>query len=278
MIDSIMHYEFMQNAFIACLLASIVCGIIGVIVVEKHLVMMSGGIAHTAYGGVGLGYFLGIEPIFGAFFFALCAALGIGYMKRKGKVYSDVIISLFWSLGMAMGILFIGFMPGYPPDMSSYLFGSILSVTKNDIYLMVILTIVVVLIISSFFHYWQSYLFDEEFATVIGMKTGLLEYGLLILIAMTVVVMLRVVGIILVIALLSAPAATAALFTKKLKSRMLLAVLFSGVFCLSGLWISYKMNIASGASIVVLSIMGYLTCLLIHFLLRKRSAMRYNIR
>ena len=118
---SILNYQFIQNAIFAGILASIVCGIIGVIIVEKKLVMMSGGIAHTSYGGIGLGYLLGFEPIYGAFFVSILAALGIGYIKRNGSTRSDVIIGLFWSLGMALGILFISLMPGYPPDLSSYL-------------------------------------------------------------------------------------------------------------------------------------------------------------
>jgi zinc transport system permease protein len=250
-------YQFLQNALIAGLLASIVCGIIGVIVVEKKLVMMSGGIAHTAYGGVGLGYLLGFEPILGAFIFSISAALGIGVIKRKGIVQTDVIIGLFWSLGMALGIVFIALMPGYPPDLSSYLFGNILSVTKADLILMLVLTALVVIIILALFQNWKAYLFDEEFATIIGIKTAFLNYLLLILVAMTVVVLIRVAGIILVLALLTAPAAMASLFTKKLKSRILLAIIFGAIYCVSGLWISYEINIASGACIVLLSVISY---------------------
>ncbi len=258
MIKAILEYQFLQNAFIAGILASIACGIVGVIIVEKKLVMMSGGIAHTSYGGVGLGYLMGFEPIIGAFLFSMCAALGIGYIKRKGGTRSDVIIGLFWSLGMALGILFIALMPGYPPDLSSYLFGSILAVTKADLYLMIILSIIVLLVIVVLFNDWKAYLFDEEFAAIIGLKTAFLEYLLLILIAMTVVVMIRVVGIILVLALLTAPAAIAGMLTSNLKNRMAYSVILGSAFCIIGLWISYVMNIASGAAIVILSVLCYL--------------------
>lgn len=257
MIHALLEYQFMQHAFIASLLASIVCGMIGVIVVEKKLVMMSGGIAHTAYGGVGLGYLLGFEPIIGAFLFSIAAALGIGVIKRKGGVQADIIIGLFWSLGMALGIVFIALMPGYPPDLNSYLFGNILSVTRADLSLMVLLTLPVLFIVLSLFNVWKAYLFDEEFASIIGIKTAFLEYLLLILVAMTVVVLIRVAGIILVLALLTAPAAMASFFSKKLKTRMLLAVLFGAFFCISGLWISYALNIASGACIIILSVACY---------------------
>jgi len=269
LIKALFEYQFLQNALISGILASIVCGIIGVIIVEKKLVMMSGGIAHTSYGGVGLGYLLGFEPIIGAFIFSVCAALGIGYIKRKGGARSDVVIGLFWSLGMALGILFIAFMPGYPPDLSSYLFGNILSVTKSDLFLIVGLTIIVTLVIVALFNNWKAYLFDDEFASIIGIKTAFLEYLLLILIAMTVVVLIRVVGIILVLALLTAPAATAGLLTSNLKKRMIYSILLGNIFCISGLWISYKMNIASGAVIVVLSVIGYFISYIIRSIVMK---------
>ncbi len=258
MISAIIQYGFLQHAIIAGIMASVVCGIIGVVVVEKKLIMMSGGIAHTSYGGVGLGYLMGFEPILGAFLFSILASLGIGVIKRKGGTRTDVVIGLFWSFGMALGIFFVALMPGYPPNMSSYLFGSILSVTKADIYLISSLTVLVVLIVVILFNYWKAYLFDEEFAAIMGIKTAILEYMLLIIIAMTVVVMIRVVGIILVLALLTAPAAIAGLLASSLKLRMIYSIILGNIFTISGLWISYVLNIASGASIVIVAVMGYL--------------------
>lgn len=257
MIEALFEYQFLQNALVSGILASIVCGMVGVIVIEKKLVMMSGGIAHTSYGGVGLGYLMGFEPIIGAFLFSICAAFGIGYIKRKGNTNADVIIGLFWSLGMALGILFVALMPGYPPDLSSYLFGSILSVTRFDLYLIIALTCIVTFVIIAFYHDWKAYLFDEEFASIIGVKTGFLEYLLLVLIAMTVVVLIRVVGIILVLALITAPAAIAGILTPGLKERMIYSVLLGSFFCVAGLWVSYELNIASGAAIVILSASCY---------------------
>lgn len=258
MIQAIFEYQFMQNAVIAGILASIVCGIIGVMIVEKKLVMMSGGIAHTAYGGVGLGYLLNFPPILGAFFFATAAAFGIGYIKRKGGTRSDVIISMFWSLGMALGILFIALRPGYPPDLSSYLFGNILSVTRADLWLMLFLAVLVIIVVTLFYQDWKNYLFDEEFAFVMGKPTGLMEYLLLLLVALTVVVLIRVVGIILVISLLAAPAAIAEVISRRFEQRMGYAILFGLLTTIGGLTISYYWNVASGASIVMLSSAIYL--------------------
>jgi len=270
MISAILEYQFMRHAMITCLLSGITCGIIGVIIIEKKLIMMSGGIAHTAFGGVGLGYLLGFEPIIGAFIFSVLSSLGIGFVKRRGGARTDVIIGLLWSFGMACGVFFIGLKKGLTPDIGSYLFGNILSVLKTDIYLMIALTILVVFAVTALYSHWKSYLFDQEFATVSGINTTFLEYFLLVLIAMTVVVLIRSVGIILVMALLTAPAATASLFTKKLKSRILVAIFFSLIFSFIGLWLSYSFDIASGASIVFVSAVTYMVILVINTYLKKR--------
>jgi len=265
------QYRFIQHAMAAGLLASIVCGLIGVIIVEKRLVMMSGGIAHTAYGGVGLGFLLGFEPILGAFLFAILAAFGIGFIKRKGGTGSDVVIGLFWSAGMASGIFFVALMPGYPPDMSSYLFGNILSATASDVRLMAVLTIVVVLTVIGLFNNWKAWMFDGEFATILGVNTGFLEYLMMLLIAMTIVVLIRVVGIILALALLTAPAAIAALLVPGLKARMVWATGIGTVITLTGLWLSYGRNLASGATIVMLSVACFLVVYVGKTMISKRN-------
>ncbi|NCD06122.1 MAG: metal ABC transporter permease [Spirochaetia bacterium] len=265
MFSSILSYHFIQNAIFASLLSSIVCGIIGTIIIEKKLILMGGGIAHTAYGGVGLSYLLNFNPIFGALFFSIAAALGIGKVRKTNYKHSEVVIALFWSLGMALGILFISFMDGYPPDMSSYLFGNILSVSDFDIISMAILTFIILLILTIFFEDWKIYLFDEEMAKINGLNTNFLEYTLLILIAISVVILIRVSGIIMLITLLCAPSATASLISEKLNSRMLLASLIGLFNSLVGLIISYYFDIASGASIVIFSVIIY--CIM--YLIRK---------
>ena len=257
MLEALWEYQFMQNAVAASLLASLVCGIIGVIIVEKKIVMMSGGIAHTAYGGVGLGYLCGFEPMLGAVLFSVTAALGIGFVRRQSSVNTDIIIALFWSLGMALGIAFIGFMPGYPPDMNSFLFGNILAVTKAELKLMLVMSCLVIFVVFILFNYWKAYLFDDQFAAIIGIKTAFLEYLLLVLVALTVIVLIRLAGIILVLALLTAPAASAALISKRFTTRMVLSGILGAFFCLTGLWISYEANIASGATIIIISVLSY---------------------
>lgn len=267
MIHDFLYYEFWQNAFINCILASIVCGIIGVIIVEKKLVMMSGGIAHTAYGGVGLGYLLGFEPILGAFGFAIAAAFGIGAVKKKGS--SDIAIALFWSLGMALGIIFIALMPGYPPDMNTYLFGNILSVTKNDVKMMAIVTIAVLILTTVFFNDWKAFLFDSEFSKIMGLKVNFFKYLLMLMISVSIVALIKVAGIILVLALLAAPAATANLFSKKLLNRIILAIIFGIIFCFCGLILSYNLDTGSGATIIIFSVAFYFLAYIINIIKNK---------
>ncbi|MDC7238348.1 MAG: metal ABC transporter permease [Sphaerochaetaceae bacterium] len=257
MLKTILNYHFIQNAIMASILSSIVCGIIGTIIIEKKLILMGGGIAHTAYGGVGLGYLLNFNPLIGALSFSLIAALGIGKVRKSNSKHSDIIIALFWSLGMALGILFISFMKGYPPDMNSYLFGNILSVSDTDLINMAVLTFLVILILTVFFQDWKIYLFDEEMAKINGLNTNFLEYSLLLLIAFSVVILIRVSGIIMLITLLCAPSATASLLSEKLKFRMILSIIIGLFNSFMGLFISYKLDIASGASIVIFSVLVY---------------------
>ncbi|MFA7076368.1 MAG: metal ABC transporter permease [Candidatus Izemoplasmatales bacterium] len=257
MIKAILEYQFLQYAIIAAFMASIVSGLISVIIVEKKLVMMTGGIAHTSYGGVGLSFLVGFQPIVGAFLFSIMAALGISFINNKLTGIKDIVIAMFWSLGMALGVLFVGMTPGYPPNIQSYLFGNILSVTGFDLILMAVLTVIVVVVIVIFFQDWKAHLFDQEFTKVLRKKTKIMENVLLILIAITVVVLIRVVGIILVIALLSVPAATSSLLTSKLHLRMIYSSLFSLFFILTGLFISYLTDYSSGAIIVFVGITTY---------------------
>lgn len=270
MIEAVFKYVFLQHAIISSILASIICGIIGTIIVEKKLVMMSGGIAHTAFGGVGMGYFFGIEPIIGALFFSIGASFGIVEIKKRSTVNADAIIGMFWSLGMALGIIFISLTPGYPPDMSSYLFGDILTVTKMDLYMMIVLDLIVVFLLIGFYKNIKAYLFDEEFSKLVGINVSLVEYMLFIFIAFSVVVLIRVVGIILIIALLTVPPAISKLFTGNLRNIMVLSIIFGIVFSFLGLIISYRLHIASGASIIMVAVGSYVAFFLFDKYLRKK--------
>lgn len=263
MIETLFKYTFMKNAFIASILTAIVCGIIGTIIVEKKMVSMSGGIAHASFGGIGLGYLLGIEPIIGGLIFAILSSIGITTINRKTNTNSDSLIGIFWAVGMSLGILFISITPGYPPDMTSYLFGDILTVSSFYIKIMIVLSLIIIISIGLIFNYWKAYLFDEEFAKILGMKTILFEYFLFILVALTIVILIKVVGIILSIALLTIPPAIAKLMDYNIRNIMIISSILGIIFNIMGLIISYQYNIPSGSTIILLSVIGYFLVLLI---------------
>jgi zinc transport system permease protein len=248
----------MQRALVAGILAAVACGIIGTYVVVKRMVFISGGISHASFGGIGLGYYLTqyiswMTPVYGALIFTLFSALGMGTFIRKTRLSEDTTIGIMWAVGMALGIIFIGLTPGYTPDLFSYLFGSILTVTTSDLIMMAILDVIIIAIVLSLYKELLAISFDQEFGTSLGLPTQRLYLILLCLIALTVVLLIRVVGIILIIALLTIPAATARQHTHNLTKMMLLSIVFGIVAVLGGLWISYELDLASGATIILLS-------------------------
>lgn len=248
-----LQYEFMRNALAAALLASVACGVIGAYVVVKRLVSISGGIAHAAFGGIGLGYFLGIDPILGVLPFSLASAVGIWFVSRKGKLPEDTAVGIFWAMGMAVGVLFIGLTPGYAPDLFGYLFGSILTVPRSDLLLMLALDAVIVGVVCLRYKELLALSFDEEFAKVSGIRVEAMYLMLLCMVAVTVVVLIRIVGIVLVIALLTIPAAIARQHTRNLTRMMLLSTALGAVLTVGGLCLSYTLNLASGATVILLS-------------------------
>jgi zinc transport system permease protein len=246
-----LQFDFMRNAIIAGLLAAVACGIVGTYVVTKKIVFISGGIAHASFGGIGLGYLININPVIGATIFALISSLGIGLISRKTRLPEDTAIGLIWTIGMALGIVFIALAPGYAPDLFSYLFGNILTVPVTDLLIMCALDIVIVILVIVFYKEFLAISFDENYSTVIGVPVEALYLTLLVMIALTVIVLIRVVGIILVIALITMPAAMASRFTYNFKKMMLLSILFGIIFTMGGLWLSYWLDLPSGATIIL---------------------------
>lgn len=255
---NILQYEFMRHALMAGVLASVACGVIGTYVVVNRIAFLSGGIAHTAYGGIGLGYFLGISPLFGAVGFSLAGAILIGLIRQRARQRTDTLIGILWAVGMALGILFVRFTPGYAPDLMTYLFGNILTVPRSDLYLMLILDGIILTTVIALSKEFLAISFDEEQALIAGLPVELLQLVLLCLIALTVVLLIRVVGIILVIALLTIPPATSALFTSSLKRMMLLAVVLELLFTFVGLGVAFAFDLPSGATIILVASAGFL--------------------
>jgi len=257
-IDAILHYAFMRNAVVAALLASIVTGIIGTVAIEKKLISMSGGIAHASFGGVGLGYLLGFEPIWGGLLFAVGASGIICKLPGHVKLKADTLIGILWSFGMALGILFISVAPGYMPDMTSYLFGDILSVSTDSVLYMAAFTVVVVLLFFMLYNHLILYLFDEDYAKARGINVRLMEWVVYLMIPVGIIVLVKVVGIILTIALLSVPVSIAKIYFKSIGKVVVSSMVISFLFCLAGLAAAYYANIPSGVSIVVISTVVYL--------------------
>lgn len=253
-----LQFGFMQNALLTGLLISIACGVIGTYVVLKRIVFLSGGVAHAAYGGIGLGYLLQIPPLSMAVLFSLLASFLMAFVHRKTKERSDTIIGVMWAIGMAMGIVFIDLAQGYKADLMSYLFGSILAVSQSELLLMVMLDVVILLLVVVFFKEFLAISFDEKFATILNVPVDWLYAILVGLIGLTVVMMMRVVGLIMVIALLTIPPAISNMFVKDLKKMMWLSVGLSMVFTTTGLLGSYELNLTSGAVIILVSGIAYL--------------------
>ncbi|MCG6189599.1 metal ABC transporter permease [Maribellus maritimus] len=244
------NYDFFQKAFLAAVFASISCGVIGSYIVSRRIVFISGGITHASFGGIGLAFLVGFNPLLGAVLFAVLAALGIQFFTKVAEIREDSSIAIWWSLGMALGIIFIFLTPGYTPNPMSYLFGNILTVTISELWWMFILNVIIIAFFTLLFSKILFVAFDEEFARAAGLPVTLFNYITITLIALTVVLNIRVVGIILILSLLTIPQATANLFTNNFKKLLILSSVFAFTGTISGLFISYFLNIPSGAAII----------------------------
>lgn len=254
----VLQLEFMQRAVLAGVLVSVACGIVGTYVVVNRFVFVSGAIAHAAYGGIGLGYFLGISPVIGAIVFSVAAALAMGVVQRKTRERADTIIGMMWAIGMAVGIILIDLTPGYAADLMSYLFGSILTVPWADLSVMLVLDAVIIVLVVAFYKELLAISFDETYASTANVRVEAIHLLLLCLVALTVVMLMRVVGLILVIALLTMPAAISARFTSNLKMMMAISVVLGALFTSLGLLGSYVLDVTSGATIILTSAAAFL--------------------
>ena len=256
----ILQYAFFQNALLGSLFAGIASGIIGTYIVTRRLVFISGGITHASFGGIGLGVYAGISPILGAAIFSVLSAFGVEWLSKRRDMREDSAIAVFWTFGMAIGIIFSFLAPGFAPDLSSYLFGNILTITRADILVLAALSVVLGLVFTLFLRPIVYTAFDREFARSQGLPVTVIEYGLMMLIALTIVACLRMVGIVLAISLLTIPQMTANLFTNSFRRIIGLSVVIAWISCLGGLLLSYRYNVPSGASIIFFSILIYAVC------------------
>jgi zinc transport system permease protein len=262
------HYPFLQYALITGVLASIACGIIGSYVVTKRISYIAGSIAHTVLGGLGAArYFQTVyhwewlQPLYGAVFAALLSAVIIGLVSMRAKQREDTVIGSLWAVGMATGILFIYKTPGYNEDLLSYLFGSILMVSPQDLWMIAGLDLLVVIAGILFYNQFLALCFDEEYARLRGVHVEFYYLVLLCLTALTVVLLVTVVGIIMVIALITLPAAVAGELTKRLWHMMALSTFLTLLFTTTGLAVSYGPDLPAGATTIVIAGIAYLLVL-----------------
>jgi zinc transport system permease protein len=251
MMADLFQYQFFVNALVASVFTAISCGIIGTYIVSRRMVFIGGGITHASFGGIGIAYFMGLNPIFGAAVFAVMSALGIQIFTQKGKVRQDSSIAIWWSLGMAVGIIFIAITPGYAPNLIGFLFGSILTVLHADLWFMAGVSVLVLGVFVLFYKIIVTISFDEEFARARNLPVNFFNYFLISLSALAIVASIRVSGVILVLSLLTLPQATANLFTQTFRPIMVLSVLVGFVGMVSGLLLSFYTNMPSGASIIL---------------------------
>jgi ABC-type Mn2+/Zn2+ transport system permease subunit len=274
MID-LLQYAFMQRALIAGVVIGTVCAVVGVYVVLKGISFIGAGIAHASFGGVALGFALGINPVLAAVVFCLFVAWAVGMVARRGEMKEDTAVGVFFAATMALGILVIGMMRGYQVDLFSYLFGSILAVTRQDLWMSATLGAVVLLTVAVLYKELLFVTFDPEMAAVVGVPASRVHFILLGLIALTVVLSMKVVGIVLVSALIVTPAAAAYQLTEDFRTMMALSVL-TGIFSATGgLLLSYWLNTGSGATIVVLTTLVFLLAVALSPR-RRRSRARTN--
>lgn len=264
--DALGQQNFLLYALLAGWLASLGCGVMGSYVVVKRIGYLAGSIAHTVLGGMGFAYYLGVNPLYGALISAILAALLIGWVSLKYKHQEDTLTGALFALGMATGVLFISQTPGYNVDLMSYLFGNILMVTEQQLLWMGVADAIILLLVVIFYPIFQALCLDEEFAHLRGISVAFFYMLLLCMVAITVVLLIQVVGLILVIALLTLPAAIASQYAGRLVHMMVGASCLGVFFTSGGLVVSYEYDLPAGASMVVLAGVVYLLSSFITYL------------
>ncbi len=254
----IFQYTFFQNALLAVLIISIGCGIVGTYVVTRRLVFIAGGITHASFGGLGIGFFLGIQPTLTALAFAVLSAFGVEWVSKRGNIREDSVIAAFWSLGMAIGIIFVFLTPGYTPGLTEFLFGNILTITRFDLLLFAVYTVLLLAFLIFFFKPLVFVAFDRDFARTRRYPVQAIEYVMMFFISVCIVLSIRLVGVMLLMSLLTIPQNIAMLYRDKFGSIVIASSLVSMVGGILGLYLSYLLNVPAGACIVFVLVSMFL--------------------
>ena len=267
--ENLLEYTFFQYALLGSLLTAIACGMVGTYIVSRRLVFISGGITHASFGGLGLGFYLGLNPVWMALLFSILAALGVEWASSRQYLREDSAIASVWSLGMALGVIFIFLTPGYAPNLSAYLFGNILTISPSDLIHIATLVGALLLFFALFRRAIVYVAFDRDFAMTQQLPVRCIEYAMMCFIAVTIVLSIRLVGIMLLISLLTLPQATANLFPSDFKQMMWGSVAIGFVGCVAGLLLSYFLNVPSGAFIILVLVLFFLVTKAIKQLLNR---------
>ena len=258
-IHDILSYDFMQRALIACILSGISCGIVGSYIVARRMVFLSGGITHASFGGLGIALYAGINPTLGALIFAVLSALGIEFSSRRIKMREDSAVGIMWSLGMAIGALFMSLRPGYASDLTSYLFGNILLVDSTDIVMLAALSAMLIVGAVAMLRRIMYITFDEDYARSQGMATEGIAYAMAIVVALAIVLSIKVMGIILLISLMTIPTVIANSLSKDYRLIALLSALIGIAGNIVGFVLSYNFDLPTGSCIIFI-LTGALIC------------------
>lgn len=270
-IDDIFAYDFLTNALVACLLSGVTCGVIGSYVVARRMVFLCGGITHASFGGLGMALYAGVDPVVGALCFASLASVGTEFASRRGRMREDSAVGIIWAVGMALGALFMSLRPGYATDLTSSLFGNILLVTDADIRYLALLAVVVVIGAVVMLRRIMYMVFDEEYAQSQGVDVVVTSYVMAVVVAVTVVLSIKVMGIVLLLSLLTIPTVIANALTKDYRLIALWSAIIAVVGNVAGFIFSYEYDIPTG-SCIIFTLTIALICVKLLTLCRNRNA------
>ena len=267
----IVQYSFFLNATIAILLIAVVAGIVGTYVVSRRMLFVTGGITHTSFGGLGLGMYLGVSPTITALIFALISAFGIEMLSRGGRVREDSAIAVFWTLGMALGIIFVYITPGYNAGLTGFLFGDILTITRADLWIYAIYVLILISLYLIFKKEIFYTAFDRDFAMMRGVKVRLIEYLAMIIISLAIILSVKLIGIMLLLSFLSLPQMSVEVFSRSYNKIVLLSSVISAIGGLIGLVLSAYINLPTGATIVFILVLIYMVARVVKRVAQSKS-------
>lgn len=265
-----LQFEFMRNALAAGLLAAVICGIMGTLVVVNRIVFLSGGIAHAAYGGIGMAFYFGWPYYITTMAFSLASAMVMAAVSIRSRHRSDTIIGVIWAVGMACGIIFLDLTPGYNVDLMSYLFGSLLTVPSKDMWLLLALVLVITAVVAVYYNDFLAMSYDEEFARIRGVPVTALYFALIGMLAVAIVMIIQIVGLILVIALLTIPPFIMEKHAGSMVRMMVGSSVLGAVFTVTGLWLSFSFDLTSGASIILVAGVVFFVSLIVEQIAKPR--------